>query len=129
MNELLKRADVVTIHVPLTASTRGLIGADELARLRPGAIFVNTSRGPVVDNAALATATNEGRIVAGIDVFDIEPPGTDHPLRSASNVVLSPHVAGTTRESVVRIMAAAIENLRRLQAGEKINDIVNGVVP
>jgi phosphoglycerate dehydrogenase-like enzyme len=111
------------------ASTRGLIGSDQLALLKPGTILVNTSRGPVVDNAALAEACNAGRIVAGIDVFDPEPPPPNHPLRSAANVVLSPHVAGTTRESVQRIMAAAIENLRRFERGEKIRDVVNAVVP
>lgn len=129
LNDLLERSDVVTIHVPLMASTRHLIGPEEIARLKPGAILVNTSRGPVVDNAAVARAANEGRIVAGIDVYDPEPPPEDHPLRSASNVVLSPHIAGTTRESVVRIMAAAIDNLSRFANGERVRDIVNGVTP
>jgi phosphoglycerate dehydrogenase-like enzyme len=129
LDDLLDRADVVTVHVPLMASTRGLIGADEIARLRAGAILVNTSRGPVVDNQAVADACNEERIVAGIDVFDPEPPGEDHPLRAARNVVLSPHVAGTTRESVVRIMAEAMENLQRFARGERVRDIVNGVEP
>jgi len=128
LDHLLASADVVTVHVPLDVTTRSLIAERELALLKPGAIFVNTSRGPVVDNADLARAANEGRIVAGVDVFDTEPPPVDHPLRTANNVVLSPHVAGTTRESVVRIMAAALENLRRFERGEKIKDIVNGVV-
>jgi phosphoglycerate dehydrogenase-like enzyme len=129
LDVLLSTADVVTVHVPLDATTRGLIGERELGLLRPGAIFVNTSRGPVVDNVAVASAANDGKIVAGVDVFDTEPPAPDHPLRSASNVVLTPHIAGTTRESVVRIMAAALENLQRFQRGEKIKDIVNGVMP
>jgi phosphoglycerate dehydrogenase-like enzyme len=111
------------------ASTRHLIGAEEIARMKPGAILVNTSRGPVVDNQAVADAANDGRIIAGIDVFDPEPPLEDHPLRTARNVVLSPHVAGTTRESVVRIMAAAIDNLSRFANGEPVRDIVNGVTP
>jgi phosphoglycerate dehydrogenase-like enzyme len=129
LDDLLRSADVVTIHVPLDATTRGLIGARELGSLRPGTILVNTSRGPVVDNIALAEAANEGRIVAGVDVYETEPPPPDHPLRSAANVVLTPHIAGTTRESVVRIMAAALENLKRFERGERIKDIVNGVVP
>lgn len=127
--ELMSTSDVVTVHVPLDDTTRALIGAREIGLLRPGAIFVNTSRGPVVDNAALAAAANEGRITAGVDVYETEPPPTDHPLRSASNVVLTPHIAGTTRESVVRIMAAALDNLGRFGRGEKIKDIVNGIVP
>jgi len=129
LRDLLEQSDVVTVHVPLFDSTRGLIGADELKLMKHSAILVNTSRGPVVDNAALADAANEGRIVCGVDVFDPEPPPTDHPLRSASNVVLSPHVAGTTRESVLRMMGAAFENLKRFAAGEDVVDVVNGVRP
>jgi phosphoglycerate dehydrogenase-like enzyme len=127
LRELLEQSDVITVHVPLMESTRGLIGADELKLLKQHAIVVNTSRGPVVDNAALAEAANEGRIVAGVDVFDPEPPPADHPLRSASNVVLSPHVAGTTRESSIRMMGAAFENLKRFANGEPLVDVINGV--
>ncbi len=129
LHDLLERSDVVTVHTPLMEATRGLIGKDELAKLRRDAIFVNTSRGPVVDNQALAAAANEGLIVAGVDVFDTEPPAADHPLRSAANVVLSPHVAGTTRESVGRIMVAALDNLKRFANGERVRDVVNGVAP
>lgn len=127
LDELLRTADVVSVHVPLTEATRGLIGAREIALLKRGAILVNTARGPVVDNAALAVAASAGRVLAGVDVFDPEPPPPDHPLLHARNVVLSPHVAGVTRESVQRIMAAAIENLRRFAAGEPPRDVVNGV--
>lgn len=127
LRDLLEQSDVVTVHVPLFDSTRGLIGADEIKLMKQHAILVNTSRGPVVDNTAVADAATEGRIVAGIDVFDPEPPPADHPLRSASNVVLSPHVAGTTRESVLRMMGAAFENLKRFKRGEHVVDVVNGV--
>jgi phosphoglycerate dehydrogenase-like enzyme len=127
LDELLAQSDVVTVHVPLMPTTRGLIGADEIALMKPGAILVNTSRGAVVDNHAVAQAAGEGRIVAGIDVYEPEPPPEDHPLRSAANVVLSPHVAGTTRESVQRIMAAALENLQRFARGERVRDVVNGI--
>ena len=127
LRDLLERSDVITIHVPLFEETRGLIGPDEIKLMKQHAILVNTSRGPVVDNAAVAEAANEGRIVAGIDVFDTEPPPRDHPLRSAANVVLSPHVAGTTRESVLRMMDAAFENLKRFARGDVLVDVVNGV--
>lgn len=127
LNDVLSRADVVTVHVPLMPATRGLIGAEQLALMKQDAILVNTSRGPVVDNAAVADAANAGKIVAGIDVFDPEPPPSDHPLRSAANVILSPHVAGTTRESVGRMMTAAFENLQRFSRGEPLNDVINGV--
>ena len=125
---LLARSDVVTVHVPLMDSTRRLIGADEIATMKPGAILVNTSRGAVVDTHAVAAAANEGRILAGIDVWEDEPAPPHHPLRTASNVVLSPHIAGTTRESVVRIMQAALDNLKRFGEGERVRDTVNGIV-
>jgi len=127
LRELLEQSDVISVHVPLFESTRGLIGVDEIKVMKQHAILVNTSRGPVVDNQAVADAANEGRIVAGIDVFDPEPPPADHPLRAASNVVLSPHVAGTTRESVIRMMGAAFENLKRFANGEPVVDVINGV--
>lgn len=127
LDDLLASSDVVTVHVPLMASTRHLIGPEQIALLKPGAILVNTSRGAVVDNDAVAGAAAEGRIIAGIDVFDPEPPPVDHPLRAVPNVVLSPHVAGTTRESVGRIMQAALDNLGRFAAGERLRDVVNGV--
>lgn len=127
LHDLLRRSDAVTVHVPLMRQTRALIGAEEIGLMKPGAILVNTSRGPVVDNAAVADAANAGRITAGIDVFDPEPPPPDHPLRQAANVVLTPHIAGTTRESVGRIMTAALENLGRFARGDKPKDVVNVV--
>ena len=127
LDELLATSDFVTVHVPLMPSTNGLVGADQVALMKSGAILVNTSRGPVVDNQAVADAADAGRIIAGIDVFDPEPPPTDHPLRSARNVVLTPHIAGTTRESVQRIMKAAISNLARFERGEPLSDVINDV--
>jgi phosphoglycerate dehydrogenase-like enzyme len=127
LDDLLAQSDFVTVHVPLMPSTRGLIGVAEIARLKQDAILVNTSRGAVVDNDALAAAANDGRIVAGVDVYEPEPPPADHPLRTASNVILSPHVAGTTRESVGRIMSAALDNLKRFAQGERVRDVINGI--
>lgn len=129
LDELLETADAVTVHVPLLDETRGLIGPEEIAKMRDGAILVNTARGPVVDAEPLAEACRTGRLRAGIDVFDPEPPPADHPLLDCPNVVLSPHVAGTTGESVRRIMAAALENLRRCAASEDVRDVINGVEP
>lgn len=127
LDDLLRASDFVTIHVPLSDATRGLVGAERIALLRHGAVLVNTSRGPVVDGRALAEACRGGRVLAGIDVFDPEPPPPDHPLLGAPNVVLSPHVAGVTGESTRRIMLAAIENLQRFARGEAPLDIVNGL--
>lgn len=127
IDDLFTRSDIVTIHVPLMAATRGLVGAELIELMKPGAILVNTSRGAVVDNEALARAADEGRILAGVDVYEPEPPPDDHPLRRAANVVLSPHVAGTTRESVGRIMQAALDNLQRFARGQRMRDVVNGI--
>jgi D-3-phosphoglycerate dehydrogenase len=100
---LLARADVVTVHVPLTRQTRGLIGREALARLRPGAIILNVARGGIVDEAALADALASGHVAgAGIDVFDAEPP-TDSPLLDAPNTLLTPHLGASTAEAQVLV--------------------------
>ncbi len=96
-DELLAQADFVTIHLVLSGRTRGLIGAAELARMKPDAYLINASRGPIVDEAALIAALEAKRIAgAGLDVYDIEPLPTDHPLRRLDNVVLSPHIGYVT---------------------------------
>ena len=95
--DLLARADFITIHLILSGRTRGLIGAADLARMKPDAYLINTSRGPIVDEAALIAALAAKRIAgAGLDVYDIEPPPIDHPLRRLDNVVLSPHIGYVT---------------------------------
>lgn len=128
LDDLLRQADFVTIHVPLMKSTHHLIDERRLGLMKNSAFLINTARGALVDQAALADALNEGRIAgAGIDVYDPEPPPPDHPLLKAKNVVLSPHVAGVTRESVARIMGESLENVRRFARGEPVRDIVNGV--
>lgn len=101
LEALLQQSDIVTLHVPLTDQTRGLIGSRELSMMKPTAMLVNTARGPVCDIAAVAEALNQGRIAgAAFDVFEQEPPlATDHPLINAKNCVLTPHVAFATEES------------------------------
>lgn len=102
MDELLAQSDFVSLHVPLTDATRGLINADAIAKMKQGAVLLNTARGPVVDSAALAEALNAGKLAgAGIDVFEGEPPiAENHPLCSAKNTVLTPHVAFVSREAL-----------------------------
>jgi D-3-phosphoglycerate dehydrogenase len=103
LSELLDRADVVTVHVPLTAETTGLLDGAAIARLKPGAIVLNVARGGVVDEAALAAALREGRLWgAGIDVYEAEPP-TGSPLLEAPNVVLTPHIAASTAEAQIAV--------------------------
>jgi len=100
---LLERADVVTVHVPLTRATRGIIGRKEIARLKPGSIVLNVARGGIVDEAAVAAALESGHLAgAGFDVFEIEPP-TDSPLLSAPNTLLTPHLGASTAEAQVLV--------------------------
>lgn len=104
LDELLTEADVVSLHVPLTGSTRSLIDAACLGRMKPDAILVNTSRGGVVDEAAVASALRAGRLGgAALDVFDREPLAAGSPLADCPNLILTPHVAGITRESNLRV--------------------------
>jgi len=119
--ELLATADVVTIHLRLSERTRGLIGAAELAAMKPGAYLVNTSRGPIVDEAALLAALREGTIAgAGLDVYDTEPLPPDHPLRSAPNTVLTPHVGYVTTGTYAVFHGDAVEDIEAWLAGEPV---------
>ena len=113
LEELLAQADVVSLHVPLTDETRGMIGAEELALMKKTAVLVNTARGPVVDTKALADALNSGRIAgAAIDVFDAEPPlDADELLINAKNTVVTPHVAFATDESMIKRAEIEFRNI------------------
>ncbi len=107
---LFESSDVVSIHLVLSERTRGLVGEPELALMKPHAHLINTSRGPIVDEAALITALRTGRIAgAGLDVFDVEPPAADHPLRRLPNVTLSPHLGYVTREMLGAFYSDSIE--------------------
>lgn len=107
---LFEQSDVVSIHLVLSDRTRGLVGAPELARMKPTAYVINTSRGPIVDESALIAALDSGRIAgAGLDVYDVEPPSPDHPLRRLPNVTLSPHLGYVTREMLGAFYADTVE--------------------
>ena len=117
-DELLARSDVVTIHLVLSERTRGLIGERELARMKPAAFLVNTSRGPIVEEAALAAALEKGTIAgAGIDVYGDEPIAPDHPLLRARNTVLTPHLGYVTREGYSAYFRGAVEDIVAWQRG------------
>jgi phosphoglycerate dehydrogenase-like enzyme len=117
--ELLQRADVVTLHTPLDAGTRKLIGATELAQMKGNALLVNTCRGPVVDEAALIAALREKRIAgAALDVLEQEPPAADNPLLQMPNVLLTPHTAGITVDTWPRRGDFIFSNLQRVWAGQ-----------
>lgn len=125
LDELVSEADIVTVHVPLLRSTRRLIGAAEMALMKPSAILINTSRGGTIDEAALVDALRGRRIWgAGLDVFEREPAARDNPLFALDNVVVSPHVAGPTAESFPRRARFAFENIRRALDGREPENIV-----
>ena len=126
LDALLEEADVVTLHVPLTPETRGMIGAAELARMRPGAVLVNVSRGPVVDQDALVEALREGRISAGLDVFADEPLPAGHPLTTLPNAVLTPHIASAGRLTRSRMAHLAVDNLLAMADGRTPPTPVSG---
>ena len=116
--ELLRAADVVSLHVPLDDSTRKMLGAREFAMMKPTAILVNTCRGPVVDEDALHRALTEGQIAAaGLDVMVEEPPAPNHPLLALPNVTLTPHSAGPTWENWTKAFRNAFDNIQRVAAG------------
>ena len=118
LDELLRTADVVTLHVPLTDSTRSLLGTRELALMKPSAIIVNTSRGPVIDEDALYQALKAERIAAaGLDVMVDEPPAPTHPLLTLPNVTLTPHSAGPTWENWTARFRNGFDNIQRVAAG------------
>jgi glyoxylate reductase/D-3-phosphoglycerate dehydrogenase len=119
LRELIKSSDVLSLHVPLNASTRHMIGAEELALLKPQAILVNTCRGPVVDEPALYRALAAGKLFgAGLDVFDQEPTPPDNPLLKLDNVVLTAHFAGPTWDNHVTRFRNAFDNVQRVERGE-----------
>jgi D-3-phosphoglycerate dehydrogenase len=118
LGELLGEADVVSIHAPLTADNRHLIGAAELARMKPHAILVNTSRGPLIDVDALRTALSEGRLGgAGLDVLEVEPPSPGDPLLHRDDVVITPHAAFYSEESLRELQRKAVEQVIEALAG------------
>lgn len=123
---MLAEADFVSIHVPLTKETRNLLGQAALARMKPTAVLVNTARGGIVDEAALAVAIRSGRLAgAGLDVVVDEPLRPDHPLVGIPNVILTPHVAGVTEEGMMNMAVTAAEDVLRVLRGERPKYPVN----
>ncbi|MFO1415285.1 MAG: D-2-hydroxyacid dehydrogenase family protein [Burkholderiales bacterium] len=108
---LFATSDVVSVHLGLSERTRGVIGAAEIDAMPPGAVFVNTSRGPLVDEPALLAALRAGHIRAGLDVYDVEPLPPGHPFTTLPNVVLTPHLGFVVRESMTRFYTQAVENI------------------
>ncbi len=125
LEQLLQRCDVISLHLPLTAQTRHLIGAQQLAWMKPGAVLINTARGGLVDEAALAQALMEGRIGAGFDVLSVEPPPADNPLLGLQlpNFILTPHVAWASTAAMQTLADMLIDNVEAFVAGSPINTL------
>jgi glycerate dehydrogenase len=120
--QLFRQADVLSLHCPLTEETRYLVNAERLSLMKPTAILINTGRGPLVDEAALAQALNEGRIMAaGVDVLEEEPPRKGSPLIGAQNCFITPHIAWATKAARERLMNIAVANVKAFQEGNPQN--------
>jgi phosphoglycerate dehydrogenase-like enzyme len=119
--DLFRQADFVTIHVILSQRTRGVVGAKELGLMKPSAYIINTSRGPIIDEAALLAALRENKIAgAGLDVFDVEPLPTDHPLRKLDNVVLTPHLGYVATQNYRAYFAGVVDDIRAFLDGKPV---------
>ena len=124
LDEVFRQADVLSLHCPLTPATERLVNAERLRLLKPTAFLVNTSRGGLVDENALAAALHAGRLGgAGLDVLSREPPAADCPLLGAPNCLITPHLGWATREARERLLSAAVANLRAFLAGQPINQV------
>ncbi len=125
LEEVMACSDIITLHTPNNAETKGLISRELIGKMKASAIFINTARGPIVDSQALADALNAGKIrAAGIDVFEMEPPiPANHPLVTAKNVLLAPHVAFATKEAMERRAEIVFENLYQWLDGKVLNQI------
>ncbi len=129
LDALLQRSDAVSLHLVLSERSRATLGAAELARMKPGAILINTSRGPLVDEAALIDAVQGGRIVAALDVFDREPLPADHPLRHAGNCVLVPHLGYGVAETWADFYPQSVENAQAFMDGQPVRVVNPEVLP
>jgi phosphoglycerate dehydrogenase-like enzyme len=121
--ELFAKADIITLHLILSERSRGIVGRAELAAMKPGAIIVNTSRGPLIQQAALVTALQDGRIRAGLDVFDDEPLATDHPLLSCPGTMLTPHLGYVSTQNYEAYFRTAVEVIEAYVAGSPIREM------
>lgn len=122
LDELFAQADAISLHCPLTPETKGLVNAERLARMKSSAFLINTGRGPLIDEPALADALNRGQIAgAGLDVLSQEPPAADNPLFSAKNCFITPHIAWATKAARERLLTTAVANVRAFLAGTPQN--------
>ena len=128
LDDLLPKAEVVILILPASAESQHLIGAKQFALMRQGTLLVNAARGPIVDTDAMVAALNAGRIRAALDVTDPEPLPEEHPLWKCPNLLITPHVAGSSPQFAARALRIAAEELRRYMAGEPLQNVVQAAV-
>lgn len=122
IDEVFQNSDFISLHCPLTDATKHLVGERTIALMKPTACIINTGRGPLVDEAALAQALNAGRIAgAGLDVLSVEPPKTDNPLLTAKNCLITPHIGWASHEARVRLIDIVASNLKAFLEGKPVN--------
>ena len=120
-DELFRQSDFITIHIVLSARSRGLVGAREIGLMKPSAFLINTSRGPIIDEAALIAALRDKKIGgAGLDVFDVEPLPLDHPFRKMDNVVITPHLGYVSEQNYRGYFAGVVEDIRGFLDGKPV---------
>jgi glycerate dehydrogenase len=125
LESLFRESDVVSLHCPLTSENRRMVNRERLSWMKPSSFLLNTSRGQLIDEPALAEALNNGRLAgAGLDVLSIEPPPSDNPLLTARNCIITPHLAWATRASRARLLEVGIANIRAFLAGT-LQNVVN----
>jgi len=125
LDELFAQSDVLSLHCPLTENNHHLVNADRLRQMKPSALLINTARGPLVDTVALAKALHDGEIAgAGLDVMETEPPPADHPLYTAPNCHITPHIGWATQAARRRLIDVAVQNVKAFLAGHPQN-VVN----
>ena len=127
LDDLFEQSDIISLHCPLTPESENLVNAQRLASMKSTSYLVNTSRGPLIDSEALSVALNSGQIAgAGLDVLEVEPPPKEHPLYSAKNCRITPHIAWATQAARQRLLATAVQNVKAFLDGSPQN-VVNGV--
>ncbi len=132
LDRIFKECDVISLHVPVTEETKGLINDESIGKMKQDALIINVARGEIVDNEALKKGLEEGKVFAGLDVIAPEPPSEDHPLLNLSDkgkarLTITPHIAGTTDDAFIRMQKWSYENMEKVHKGEKPNNIVNGL--
>lgn len=132
LDEIYENADIITYTLPVTPDTKGMVNTENIAKMKDDVIIINVSRGQIINSQDLADALNDGKLLAGLDVLDAEPPKDDHPLLNLNDegnrrLIITPHIGGSTNESLTRAINLSLENVRKVIVGERPENVVNGL--